>query len=123
MTATSLLFPFLVASARALAPLALAPAHAPALPAAAWSPPQEATPGKIPEIQVAGDFYVLNLDETGEGIDLEWFSKLSEPATGINFTYAEPTGQAPAGSPAGRQQGRGRAWAPPHVMRMRPSCG
>ena len=90
MTPTSLLFPFVLAGARALAPIPLAPD-----PVATPLEAQEAgAPGKIPEIQVAGDFYVLNLDETGQGIDLEWFTKLCEQATGINFTYDEPTGQA-----------------------------
>ena len=43
----------------------------------------------VPEIQVAGDFYVLNLDEEGDGIDLEWFTKLCEQATGIDFTFGD----------------------------------
>jgi general secretion pathway protein D len=89
MIAASLLLPLLLT----------APLQRPASPAAG---PQDSVPAAgqpratgqdevIPSIQEAGDFYVLNLDETGEGIDLEWLTKLCQTATGINFTYDEPT--------------------------------
>jgi general secretion pathway protein D len=43
--------------------------------------------GEIPKIQESGEYYVLTLDEQGEGIDLEWLTKMCQIATGKNFTY------------------------------------
>ncbi len=92
MIATSHLVPLILAATPALAaPPAPAGPAVPVAPVAPAAAPQDPDEERPPEIQVAGDFFVLNLDETGEGITLEWFTKLCEQATGINFTYDDIT--------------------------------
>jgi general secretion pathway protein D len=95
----------------ALAALALPPLQgpqkpAPANPGANQPQPQPApnpapvnpaptqTGPKIPPIQDAGDYYILNFDETsGENqLTLEAFVKICQTVTNINFTYAPETG-------------------------------
>lgn len=60
------------------------PLQAPTGPSAPQSASQT---GQVPYIQEVGDFFVINLDETGEGIDLEWLTKMCQVATGKNFVY------------------------------------
>ena len=69
-----------------------APAANPATPAPA---PAQGGP-KIPPIQDAGDYYILNFDETsGENqLTLEAFVKICQTVTGINFTYSQEAGQS-----------------------------
>lgn len=43
--------------------------------------------GSIPKIQESGDFYILNLDEEGESLDLLWLTKMCQIATGKNFNF------------------------------------
>lgn len=43
--------------------------------------------GSIPKIQESGDFYILNLDEEGDSIDLLWLTKMCQVATGKNFNF------------------------------------
>ena len=46
-----------------------------------------AVQGSIPKIQESGDFYILNLDEEGDSIDLLWLTKMCQVATGKNFNF------------------------------------
>jgi general secretion pathway protein D len=50
---------------------------------------QGGAPGEIPKIQESGEYYILTLDEQGEGIDLEWLTKMCQISTGKNFSYDE----------------------------------
>ncbi|MFM7299475.1 MAG: secretin N-terminal domain-containing protein, partial [Planctomycetota bacterium] len=43
--------------------------------------------GSVPKIQESGDFYILNLDEEGESLDLLWLTKMCQVATGKNFNF------------------------------------
>lgn len=43
--------------------------------------------GAVPKIQESGDFYILNLDEEGESLDLLWLTKMCQVATGKNFNF------------------------------------
>lgn len=67
-------------------------------PAGAQASPQAGAPTgqKIPPIQVSGNDYILNFDETGgeSALTLEYFVKLCQEFTDINFTYSRDTGQA-----------------------------
>ena len=58
------------------------------------NPPAGQTGAKIPPIQDAGEYYILNFDEsTGENqLTLEQFVKICQTVTGINFTYGPDTG-------------------------------
>ncbi|MBK7644015.1 MAG: hypothetical protein IPJ19_13355 [Planctomycetes bacterium] len=49
---------------------------------------------KVPAIQDAGEYYILNFDESsGENqLSLEQFVKICQTVTGINFTYGQDTG-------------------------------
>lgn len=47
--------------------------------------------GSIPKIQESGDYYILNLDEEGETIDLLWLTKMCQVATGKNFNFDDQT--------------------------------
>jgi type II secretion system protein D len=48
--------------------------------------------GKIPQIQLEGDFYVLHFSENPtEQLNLEEFVLLCQEATGLNFTYNDQT--------------------------------
>jgi general secretion pathway protein D len=62
-------------------------------PAAANTPAAQTGP-KVPAIQDAGDYYILNFDEsTGENqLTLEAFVKICQTVTGMNFTYGIDTG-------------------------------
>src|SRR5258706_1809383 len=66
-------------------------------PAANPTPPPSSTGQtgpKIPPIQDAGDYYILNFDESsGENqLTLEQFVKICQTVTNINFTYGPDTG-------------------------------
>jgi general secretion pathway protein D len=55
--------------------------------------------GKIAPIQAEGDFYVLHFSEnSNEQLNLEEFVLLCQEATGLNFTYNEPTQQVLRGA-------------------------
>lgn len=66
---------------------------APAAGASQGGAPAAAGQG-IPAIQDTGEFYVLNFDETNEGLTLEKFVKICQVATGTNFTYVQETAAA-----------------------------
>jgi len=73
------------------------PAQNPAQPAAnpaATGAPAGQGAAKVPPIQDAGEYYILNFDETsGENaLTLEAFVKICQTVTGINFTYGQETG-------------------------------
>ena len=88
MTRLSALLPMLLLAA----PSAAFPT-APTAPLAAPLQGGGGGEGQVPTIQEAGDFYILNLDETGDGIDLEQLTKWCQIATGKNFTYDDGTSQ------------------------------
>lgn len=96
----------MIASQRALLALALAipgisyaqgasPAQAPGATTPGATTPQ----GGPPPIQDTGDFYILNFDETNEGLTLEKFVKICQVATGTNFTYVQETAAALSKTP------------------------
>ena len=98
MIALSALFPMLLLGASPAPSLSLAWMPASPLVAPAALDPQDSgqapEEGLVPRIQEAGDFYILNLDETGDGIDLEQLTKWCQIATGRNFTYDDGTAQS-----------------------------
>ena len=86
----------MIANQSALLALAMIlPCSAYAQGAAPAAPQGAAATGQgIPAIQDTGEFYVLNFDETNEGLTLEKFVKICQVATGTNFTYVQETAAA-----------------------------
>jgi general secretion pathway protein D len=90
----------MIASQRALLALALAIPGISYAQAPNASTPGATTPqGGPPPIQDTGDFYILNFDETNEGLTLEKFVKICQVATGTNFTYVQETAAALSKTP------------------------
>lgn len=84
----------MIASQRALLALALAIpgiSYAQGSSSAAPATAGTGSQGTTPPIQETGDFYILNFDETSEGLSLEKFVKICQVATGTNFTYIQET--------------------------------
>ena len=89
----------MIASQRALLALALAIPGISYAQGGSTAAPAAGGQGSTPPIQETGDFYILNFDETNDGLSLEKFVKICQVATGTNFTYVQETGTALAKTP------------------------